>query len=414
MTIASTPAAVENVPYPLSLYHLIDPDVLANPYPLYRRLRTEDPVHWDPFLHAWIVTRYGDVLTVLQGYSAARTPTPERLNTMGLSQLKPIAQVMVKQLIFMDPPAHTRLRNLAAQAFTPSRIEATKTHIREIANRLLEGMTGHRTMDVIAVLAAPLPCAVSTEMLGLPFEDSLRLRAWSLDFAQMLGNFQHNPDHVPKLLKTVDEMAAYFQSAIKKQRKRPSGGVFGSLLNASIEGDRLSEEEIVANSILIMVASQETTTNLIGNAVLTLLRHPAQLERLRHNQSLIPSAIEEVLRYESPSHLTARLAPGDATLNGKHITEHEAVIAVIGAANRDPERFPEPDQFDITRQDNRHLAFGWGTHFCFGAALARMEGQIALESIMRLPRFVLGAEKLVWRNNQGLRGLKSLPVTFHT
>lgn len=397
----------------LSLYQLLDPEVLANPYPLFHRLRAEDPVHWDPFLHAWVVTRYKDVVTVLHQYSASRTPTPEQLTAMGLSSLNPIAQVMVKQMLFLDPPDHTRLRSLASQAFTPQRVEVLRAHIREITSRLLDNVESKGCMDVIADLAEPLPCIVTAEMLGVPVDDYQQLKAWSQDFAEMLGNFQHNPDRAPKILKSVLEMADYFRSAMREQERCPRGGLVSSLMNAQIDGDRLTEEEIIANIIVTMVGGQETTTNLIGNGTLALLRNPDQLEKLRSDLSLIPSAVEELLRYESPSQHTARLAPEDTILGGKRIRKRQAVIAVMAAGNRDPERFPNPDRLDITRSENRHLAFGWAAHFCFGAALARIEGQTAFELMLRrLPHWTLDPGPLVWRSNLGLRGLTSLPLRF--
>src|SRR6516162_5145884 len=177
----------------LSLYHLLDPEVLANPYPLSRRLRTEAPVHWDPFLHAWVVTRYTDVVRVLHDFSADRTPKPEQLTAMELSALNPIAQVMVKQMLFLDPPAHTRLRSLAASAFTPRRVQVLRSHIQEVASSLIDAAETRGRMDVIADFAAPLPAIVTAEMLGVPTSDHVRLKSWSADFAEMLGNYQHNP-----------------------------------------------------------------------------------------------------------------------------------------------------------------------------------------------------------------------------
>lgn len=397
----------------LSLYHLLDPEVLADPYPLYRRLRTEDPVHWDPYLHAWVVTRYQDVVTALTDFSANRTPTPEQLTAMGLSALNPVARVMVKQMLFMDPPAHTRIRSLASAAFTPRRVEALRSHIREITNRLVDAVEAKGRMDVVADIAIPLPAIVTAEMLGVSVDDWPRLKSWSADFAEMLGNFQHNPDRVPRVLQTVEQMTAYFRSMIRRLKDLPREGLVHSLMTAEIQGDRFTEEEVIANSIVTMVGGQETTTNLIGNGILTLLRHPTEMERLRADLSLIPSAVEELLRYESPSQHTARMAPQDLELGGKRIRKRQAVMAVMAAGNRDPERFPDPDRLDVARKDNHHLAFGWGAHFCFGAPLARMEGQIAFKAILeRLPNLVLEPGPLVWRENLGLRGLKALPVRF--
>jgi pimeloyl-[acyl-carrier protein] synthase len=397
----------------LSLYHLLDPEVLANPYPLFRRLRTEDPVHWDAFLHTWVVTRYLDVLEILHTFSAERTHTPEKLNSMGLTQMSPIAQLMVKQMLFMDPPAHTRLRSLASQAFSPARVAALRSHIREIVCRLLDAVQAKGRMDIIRDLAEPLPGIVTAEMLGVPVGDRHQLKAWSADFAEMLGNFQHNPENAPRMLRTVQDMTAYFRESIRRQKDRPQEGLVHSLMTAEVNGDRLTDEEVVANSIVTMVGGQETTTNLIGNGVLSLLRNPGEMKRLREDISLVPQAVEEMLRYESPSQHTGRLAPADVQLGGRTIRKGQAVMAVMAAANRDPERFPNPDRFDVGRKDNRHLAFGYAAHFCFGAALARVEGQQALEGILlRLPDLDLEPGQLAWRNNLGLRGLTALPVRF--
>ena len=421
---------------PLSLYHLLDPDVLANPYPLYQRLRSEDPVHWDPYLHAWVVTRYADVLTVFQKFSADRTPTPEQLTSLGLATLAPLAKVMVLQMLFLDPPSHGRVRGLASKAFTPRRVEVLRSHIQDITNSLLDAVqdkgkllippdndAGASTaaqsvsrkgsMDIIADLAYPLPAIVTAEMLGVPTSDWRLLTAWSADFAQVLGNFQHNPDRAPQVIKSLEEMTAYFRDAVQEQRKHPRDGLIHAYLTAEIDGDHFSEDEVVANTIVTMVGGQETTTNLIGNGVLSLLRHPDQLEKLRSNPSLVPSAVEELLRYESPSQHTARLAPDDVVLGGKQIRKRQAVIAVMGAANRDPERFPDPDRLDLERQDNRHVAFAWASHFCFGAPLARIEGQTAFATLLRrMPNLQLQDGPIRWRENMGLRGLTALPVTF--
>ena len=395
----------------MSLYHLLDPEVLANPYPLFHKLRSEDPVHWDPFLHAWVVTRYSDVMEVLLSFSADRTPTPAQLDEMGLSSLTPIARVMVKQMLFMDAPSHTRLRSLSSKAFTPARVEQLRSHIRDIVRSLLDGLAGREEIDIIADIAEPLPAIVTAELLGVPTRDHVQLKQWSADFAEMLGNFQHNPERYPRVLKAVADMTEYFQNAVREIREHPREGLIHSLLTAEVDGDRLTEEEVIANCIVTMVGGQETTTNLIGNGILTLLRNPGELQKLRNDFSLIPSAVEEMLRYESPSQHTARMCPLDREMGGKKIQKRQAVIAVMAAANRDPERFPDPDRFDITRSDNRHLAFGYAAHFCFGAPLARVEGQLVLDAFLRrYPTVALVEQKLEWRANLGLRGLKQLRV----
>jgi cytochrome P450 len=397
---------------PLSLSRLLEPEILADPYPLYHELRREAPVYFDPYLHAFVVTRYDDVTTVLQSYSANRTHAPDKVTALGLGHLAPIAAVMVKQMLFLDPPQHQRTRRLASVAFTPKRVELLRDHITEITDSMLRRARARGEMDVMADLANPLPAIVTAEMLGVPPSDHRQLKVWSQDFAEMLGNFQHNPGRVDQVLRSLEEMTAYFRSAIDRQRGASGTGLAHALATAEVDGDRLSEEEVVANLIVIMVGGQETTSNLIGNGLLTLLRHPAEADRLRADRSLIASAVEELLRYESPSQHTARLAPDDVELGGTPIRRQQAVIAVMGAANRDPARFPEPDRLDLGRADNRHLAFGWAGHFCFGASLARLEAQVVFDALVGLPDLCLQPGPLVWRSNLGLRGLSSLKVSF--
>src|ERR1019366_4834578 len=235
---------------PLSLYHLLDPEVLADPYPLYRRLREEDPVHWDPYLHAWVVTRYEDVVSVLHRFRAARTPAPERLDELGMGELTPIAAVMVRQMLFLDQPQHGRVRRLASVAFTPRRIAVLREHIRQIAEKLVDDLVGAGRSDVMERLGNPLPAIVTAEMLGVPTTDHELLKSWSQDFAEMLGNFQHNPGRAKKTLQSVEEMVANFRAALIREATDPTEGLINALATAEVDGDRLTEEEIVANVIV--------------------------------------------------------------------------------------------------------------------------------------------------------------------
>ena len=292
-----------------------------------------------------------------------------------------------------------------------------RDHIQEIATKLIDDILARGTgrMDLLADFAAPLPAIVTAEMLGVPVEDHEKLKDWSATFAEMLGNFQHNPDRLGGVQRALENLTAYFENAIREQRKNPRDGLVHALMSSEVDGDRLTDEEVAANCIVTMVGGQETTTNLIANGMLSLLRNPDQMTRLRTDSQIMAAAVEELLRYESPSQHTARLAPDDVVLGGKQIRKREAVIAVMAAGNRDPERFPDPDRLDFDRPDNRHLAFGWAAHFCFGAPLARLEGQIAFETLLRrFPVLGLTGEKLVWRENLGLRGLKSLPLLYGT
>jgi pimeloyl-[acyl-carrier protein] synthase len=399
----------------LSLYQLFDPKVLANPYPLYRRLLAEKPVYWDPFLHSWVVTGYHDVIHVLHHFSAQTTPTPEQLDAVGLCKVSPIAKIMVRQMLFMDPPDHTRLRGLASVAFTPARVARLREHIQQIVDGLLDKVAGTGMTELIRDFAAPMPAIVTAEMFGVPASDHVQLKTWSADFAEMLGNFQNNPDRFARVLMSIEDMSAYFHDAVRRQSEQPREGLIQAMIHAQLDGGRLTEEEIVANLIITMVGAQETTTNLIGNGILTLLRNPQERERLRRDPSLIVPANEELLRYETPSQYTARLAPVDCEMRGKRIRKGQGVIAVMAAANRDPDRFADPDRLNLSRENNRHLAFGWAAHFCFGAPLARMQGQLAFETILRrLPNLALACEEreLIWRHNLGLRGLTALPLKF--
>jgi len=398
----------------LSLYRLLDPAVLADPWPLYARLREEDPVHWDPFLHCWVVTRYADVHQVLHSFSADRTPSPEQLRALGITGIEPIAELMVRQMLFLDPPRHTHLRKLCSTAFTPRRVELLEERIEAIANRLIDRAAASHGMDLIGDFAAPYPSIVFAALLGVPEEDHAQLKAWSADFAEMLGNFQHNIDRVARVLKSTEEMVAYFRRAIHEEERPLADGLLRSLVEAEVDGERLSEDEVIANAIVTMVGGQETTTNLIGSGMLTLLHRPDKLAELRDRPEIMESAVEELLRFESPSQHTGRICREDTMMGGRLIRKGEAVMAVMAAGNRDPDRFADPDALDFERADNRHLAFGWAAHFCFGAPLARMEGRIAFRTLLdRLKGVALASHRLEWRENLGLRGLKALPVTFH-
>ena len=360
-------------------------------------------------LHAWVVTSYEHALTVLLQFSADRTPRPETLEKYGLSQLTPIAAVMTKQMLFMDAPAHTRLRTLAAQAFSVARVERLAGTVETVMSELLDGLAGRETIDVISEIAEPLPAIVTAALLGVPVEEHDKLKSWSAAFAEVLGNFQHNPDRAMRVLRSLEEMTEYFRDAIRNHGERD--GLIRDLATARVNGEQLTEDEVIANIIVTMVGGQETTTNLIGNGMLTLLRHPGDMQRLREDEGLMASAVEELLRWEPPSQHTARLAPEDRVLGGQEIRKGQAVIVVMAAANRDPARFPEPEKLDLGRSDNRHLSFGWGAHFCFGAHLARLEGRVALRAMLRrYPEMVQVEGELRWRENLGLRGLRGLVV----
>src|SRR5271154_123725 len=397
----------------LCLLRVLNPEVLADPHVLYRALREYEPVHWDPYMHAWVVTSYPEVVSVLTNCSADRTPSPEYLDRLGLSFMKPFSEMMLKQMMFMDGSMHTRLRSICSAAFTPRRVEGMRDVIESIANELIDGFIASGRIDMIPEFANPLPAIVTAKLLGVPVEDHQQLHAWVLDLAEVLGNYQHHPDRVAEIVKSLDAFKHYIADRMEEERRKPTDGLIYSLMMAEVEGQKLTDEEVIANTIITLIGGHETTTNLIASGFLTLLRNPESFELLRSHPEIVGSAVEELLRFESPVQHTARIAPADMQLGGKTIQKGSRVVAVLAAANRDPNRFPDPDRLDLLRTDNRHLAFGWAAHFCFGAPLARMEGQIAFNKLLRrLLRPVLVEEKLSWRSNAGLRGLTMLNISF--
>ncbi len=398
-----------------SLFQLLKPEVLADPYPVYRRIRAREPVHWDPFMHSWVITSYAEAVTVLSKYKAARTPTPEQLEIMGLSVLGPYAEIMLKQMLFMDAPAHTRLRTLCAQAFTPRRIELLRQGCEKIANGLIDKMIHCGRMDLIADFASPFPAIVLAALMGVPASDRKQLKKWSADVSELLGNFEHNPDRIKDLVSSLRQLQAYIAEQVVEQRSKPREGVISALLSIEVDGARLTDEEVVANSILMFAGGLEETTNLIGNGMFSLLQRQDELAFLRNHPEIIQSAVEELLRFESPTQHTGRIAPEDAILGGKQIRKGASLIAVIAAANRDPAQFTDPNRLDLRRTENRHLAFGWASHYCLGAPLSRLAGQIAFTVLLRrLPGLALVTTNPQWRGMAAMRGITCLQVEFDT
>ncbi|MGI8960179.1 MAG: cytochrome P450 [Bryobacteraceae bacterium] len=406
------PLPEDNADFRLSLCQLLNPDLVADPHPLYHRIRSTDPVRWDIFLRAWVVTQYDDVIWVLRNLPANRTPSQDRLSEGGLDHFSPITSVMEKQMLLSDPPYHTRIRRLVASAFTADKIAGMADLIRRIARKLLASAWDRGEMNVIPDFADPFPGMVIAVMLGVPQEEYQQLGIWAADFAETFGNFTHNPARTSEILQSCAEMTSYFRDCISRFRNTPNDGLVCSFMTTNVDGDTLTEDEIVANSIGMLVGGYETAKNLIGTGLLTLLKHPEQMELLRRDGALLGPAIEELLRYNSPVQLTGRMPANGIELHGKHISAGQPIIAVLGAANCDPDRFPDPDRFDVTRSDNRHVALGWGAHFCIGAGLARLEMRVALECLLNLPNLRLERDGLTWRSHLLFRGLTALPVSF--
>jgi cytochrome P450 len=312
-----------------------------------------------------------------------------------------------------DPPDHTRLRSLVSKAFTPRVVEGLRPRIQRIVDDLITRAEQAGSMDLIEEFAYPIPVNVICEMLGVPVEDHERFRGWSLDIARGLDSVLLPPESdIPRRSGAARHaLSDYFRSLIAERRAAPRGDLLSALIAAEEAGDKLSEDELLATCILLLIAGHETTVNLIGNGTLALLRHPAELRRLRENPGLIGSAVEELLRYDGPVQRTARIPSTEVTIGGRTIPKGAMVMPFIGAADRDPACFPHPDRLDLARADNRHIAFGLGIHFCLGAPLARVEGQIAIATLVRrLPKLALDVDQPEYRQSLTLRGLKALPV----
>jgi cytochrome P450 len=393
------------------VFNPMDPEFVANPYPMYQRLRAEDPVHQSP-LGFWVLTRYDDVVFVLRDARLAKEAIPAVIaQRFGITNPPGIGQSMLDR----DPPDHTRLRGLVNKAFTPRVVEQLRPRVQSIVDELLGRLDGRHDMDLIEEFAYPIPVTVICELLGVPVADRDRFKSWGLDIARGLDAVLFGPHSVFAERGAVARhaLAEYFRELIAERRKAPREDMLSGLIAAEEAGDRLSEIEMLATCILLLVAGHETTVNLIGNGTLALLRNPDQLQRLRENPGLIATAVEELLRYDGPVQRTARVTSEDVKIGDRVIAKDEMVMPFLGAADRDPAHFAEPDRLDLGRRENRHVAFGYGIHFCLGAPLARVEGQIALGTLVRrLPNLALATERPEFRMSLTLRGLASLPVSF--
>ncbi len=394
------------------LFNPFDPAFHRDPYPFYHRLRVADPVHTTP-LGFVVLTRYDDVLTLLRDPRFGREGFHPMLAASQPSPTNP--EPLPPSMLFQDPPVHTRLRALVTKAFTPRAVEAMRPQIQAIVDRLLDRAQEAGRMDVIDDLAYPLPVTVICEMLGVPTDAHAAIKGWSADLARSLDaiGLPAADEIRERGVQARRALADYFRTLLPERRRRPGPDLLSALLEVEEQGDRLTEPELLSMLILLFVAGHETTVNLIGNGVLALLRHPAELARLRREPGLAASAVEELLRWDSPVQRTARTPATDVEIAGHTIPRGTLVVGAIGAANRDPAHFPDPDRLDVGRADNRHLSFGFGIHFCLGASLARLEGQIAIDTLVRrAPALELAPGELEWRQSSTLRGLVALPVTL--
>lgn len=399
-------------------FNPFSPEFQADPYPIYQMLRTADPVHQVKGFKfdQWFLSRYKDVYAVLNDARFKVDDLPERLADKALhlkqaGDFEPLIQTVSNWLFFLEPPDHTRLRSLVQKAFSGMKVEPLRPRIEAIVNHLLDQVEG-KQMDIMIELAAPLPAWVSSEILGMPMGDRATLTQWAytlfhvFDQPLSLQDYQH-------INQVALQFKEYFGKLITDFRKNPQDNLISNLIQLCDQEGKLSEAELLGFLSMLFSVGQETTENLIGNGVFALLNHPESLESLKQNPHLMGSALEELLRYDSPVQIISRTAIEPVEIDGKTIQKGDKVNLLLGAANRDPEKFPEPDRLSWDRKESSRLPFGSGIHYCLGAELARLQGQVALSGlIQRLPQLQLHSEKAERRKNIVLRGFKVLSVTF--
>lgn len=391
----------------------LTPEFLQNPYPTYRQLREEAPIFWSEKSKYWLITRYEDVHSILKDMSYEKQLQRwKQVNPMMkmIPEVSKLIDTRSKWMLNMNPPDHTRLRGLVNRAFTPKMVNEMRPHIQEIADYIIDRLQDKEEFDLVQDFAFPLPVVVIAEMLGVPREDREQFKKWSHALTDTLEP-SPNIDKMKAANKATEELYEYLRPLVAERRKNPKNDLITALAAAEEEGKKLTEDELLANCVLILVAGHETTVNLIGNAVRTLLQHPDQLELLKANPDLIGGAIGEVLRFESPVQSTRRLAGETMELNGTKINEGDMLVLLLGAANRDPAMYEEPDTFNIQRDTKKHMAYGHGIHHCLGSSLADAEGQIAVGTLFkRLPNLRLVDQKIEIRTPFALRGAKKLMV----
>ncbi len=392
---------------------LVSDSFFQDPYPVYRQLRERDPVHWCEPWGQWVVSRFDDVLAVNKDPARFSSFGWERKFTAQFPDLPHLQRHYATSVLSMtDPPEHTRLRRLVVRSFTPRVLEAMRPRIEALVEELLDRLDGRSEADLIAEFAYPLPAIVIGELLGAPEVGRERFIEWSADVVAVVGTGSVDPERARRADRTLAEFRAFLEPVIADRRRHPREDLMSLLSRPDENGEQLTDDELVSTCIVLLFAGHETTANLIGNGLLALLRHPAELELLRAEPDLVPSAVEELLRYDSPVQRNRRLATGDVEFGDKTIHEGDSVLAFLGAANRDPERFESPDALDLRRSPNHHQAFGYGIHFCVGAALSRIEGPIAITRLLsRFPglRLAAGVQPR-WRQNIVFRGLESLEL----
>lgn len=378
-------------------YNPTSPEIRDNPYETYRELREKDPVHRLRLLNAWLLTGYKEIDEALRDHEHFT------------NSQRGFAFTELRTLLHTDPPTHTRLRSLILKAFTPRAVERLEPSIRDTAERLLDDIAGKDQIDVIADIAYPLPVIVIADMLGVPPEDRDRFKVWSDDLALSVEPVLART-HTDRIRKSWDEIFEYFEGIIALRQADPKDDLISLLIAAEDQGNKLTREELLLTLLLLLVAGNETTRNMIGNGTLALLRNPEQMERLRNDRSLLESAVSEFLRYDSPVQLNGRYVFKDTVVGGKRVKAGQQLLCALGAANRDPAVYADPDRLDIARNEARHLSFGRGIHHCLGSSLAVLEGRIVFGALLDRYASMRLAREPGYRDRIVLRGVKELVV----
>ena len=402
----------------LDLDNWFTPEFSENPYPTFKALREHDPVHWNPLFSSWIATRFDDVQTIFQDprFSSVLAASDTRLTNLPADDaagMQAINTYIVSFMQGMDPPLHTRQRQLIHKAFTPRMIERMRERAQVIVNEQLDNVQEKGEFDLIADVAYPLPSTIIFELLGIPLDLREDVKKSSETISSFVALVQPKPGEVQQMVATLEKVAERLKPIIAERRAHPQNDLFSQMVLAEENGERLSDQELIVLVTMLLFAGHETTMNLLGNGMLALLHHPEQFELLKSDLSLVPAAIEEMLRYDSPVQIIARVIKEDMELRGKELHKGDLIMIGLGASGHDPEHFVDPERFDITRKQERHHSFGYGIHFCIGAPLARLESQIALtELIKRMPNLHLVNETVERRPGIAMRSLKSLPLAF--
>ncbi|KYF93514.1 cytochrome [Sorangium cellulosum] len=410
----ATPAAPPAADADLDPFRLQSPETFANPYPVYAKLREQAPVYFSAAYNGWLITRYDQVAAGFRDprLSAKRsgafvTKLPEEVR----QRLEPLRRNLASWALLLDPPEHTRIRSLINKAFVPRLVEGLRSRVEALVNELLDAVAPTGRIDVLRDLGDVLPLLVIGEVLGVPTQDRHRLKGWSNALGGFLGSGRPTLEIAGGALSAVAEMEDYFRGVIAARRQNPGSDLLSQLLVAEEQGMILGEQELLSTCCMLLFGGHETTKNLIGNGLLALLLHPAERDALREAPALIGPAVEELLRYDSPVQWMSRVALDDIELDGVRIAKGDRAFLVLGAANRDPSQFPDPDRLDFRRTDIRHISFGLGVHYCAGAALARVEAQAAISTFLRrFPDAALSSAPLTYRQSPGIRSLTAMPV----